>query len=280
MSLHLSRFLIEAGVLLVALPVLAAASDWDSTTHPTHGPAEVIGGPAAGCISGAVALPPQGRGYQAMKLSRHRTHGHPTLVHFVLTLGEALEARRLGVMLVGDLSQPRGGPTPSLHRSHQNGLDVDIWYWLPEEARERHLGRSEVEGWIAPSMLTADHQSLDPAQWTPLQVEMLRLAAAHDAVDRIFVHPLIKKALCDQEQGQEWLHKLRPWWGHDDHMHVRLRCPPGDDRCVPQQPVPPGDGCGEDLDWWLEAIAEPPTSTPRPIAPALPVACRAVLRAP
>jgi penicillin-insensitive murein endopeptidase len=169
-----------------------------------------------------------------------------------------------------------------MHRSHQNGLDVDIWYWLPKEAQERRLGRDEVEGWTAPSMLTPDHQDLDLARWTSLQVEMLRLAASYDEVDRVFVHPLIKKALCDQERDREWLHKLRPWWGHDDHMHVRLRCPPDDDRCVSQKPVLPGDGCGEDLDWWLEAIAAPPSTAPRspPSAPILPVACWAVLRAP
>ncbi|CAK0750657.1 Penicillin-insensitive murein endopeptidase [Gammaproteobacteria bacterium] len=285
---HTFRPLIRrAGILLAMLlptftATLAVAGGWDHVTHPSRTPPEVIGGPAAGCVSGAATLPSEGHGYQAMRLSRHRLYGHPSLIHFVRTLGEALEARRLGVMLVGDLGQPRGGPTASLHRSHQNGLDVDIWYWLPEAAKERRLDQDEVETLSAPSMLTKNRHALDPTRWTPVQVEMLRLAATHEEVDRIFVHPVIKKTLCDQEQVQDWTHKVRPWWGHEDHMHVRLRCPPGDELCVSQKPIPPGDGCGADLDWWLEAVAAAPTVVhpPHPPAPILPAACEAVLRAP
>jgi len=278
--------LLKTGVLFAVLPLLttppAVAGDWDRVTQPNHSPSEVIGGPAAGCLSGAVALSPEGHGYQVMRLSRHRTFGHPSLIHFLRTLGNALEDQDLGVMLVGDLGQPRGGPTASLHRSHQNGLDVDIWYWLPEVARERHLNHDEVETLSAPSMLTKDRHSVDPALWTPIQVAMLRLVAASSEVERVFVHPLIKKSLCEEETNRAWLHKVRPWWGHDDHLHARLYCPPNDDRCVPQKSLPPGDGCGSDLDWWLEAIAAAPATVhpPRPPTPVLPTACEAVLRAP
>ncbi|CAK0773673.1 Penicillin-insensitive murein endopeptidase [Gammaproteobacteria bacterium] len=281
----LQTHLFRTYVLLVVLPICAAplalANDWGNVTQPSHARPEVIGGPAAGCLNGAVNMPPEGHGYQLMRLSRHRTYGHPSLVHFLRTLGEALEDQHLGVMLVGDLGQPRGGPTASLHRSHQNGLDVDIWYWLPEVAKKRRLNPDEVENLSAPSMVK-DRRVIDHTRWTPAHVEMLRLAVAPDEVERIFVHPVIKKTLCEQETDRDWLHKVRPWWGHDDHLHVRLRCPPDDDLCASQKPLPPGDGCGADLEWWLEAVAAAPTTThpPRPPAPVLPAACAAVLRAP
>ena len=54
----------------------------------------------------------------------------------------------------------------------------------------------------------------------------------------------------------------------------------------PQEPPPPGDGCGHDLDWWFtDAVLHPKP----PVAPAkphplkmsdLPAACRQVLVAP
>ena len=31
-------------------------------------------------------------------------------------------------LLIGDMSQPRGGPMLNGHSSHQIGLDVDIWF--------------------------------------------------------------------------------------------------------------------------------------------------------
>ena len=274
-----------AVALAVMVPLtasLAALDSWSRVTTPSHGIPEVIGSPAAGCIGGAAMLPPEGRGYQVMRLSRHRNYGHPTLIHFIQTLGATLEDNHIGVMLVGDLGQPRGGPTASLHRSHQNGLDVDIWYWLPREAQERRFDANEVETLPAPSVLAPDGQSLDPTRWTAAQIAMVQSAASTEEVDRIFVNPIIKKSLCDQPQTRSWLHKVRPWWKHDDHMHVRLRCPPGNDQCVSQKPVPPGDGCGTELDWWLQAVgphAPHPVAPPPPAPIVLPVACGAILRA-
>ncbi len=271
-------------VLLVFLTALllssasATANDWSEVTTPSHGSAEVFGSPAAGCIGGAVILPPEGPGYQVMRLLRHRNYGHPSLVHFVQTLAENLQAKHPGVMLVGDLGQPRGGPTASLHRSHQNGLDVDIWYWL----YDRVPNDDEVEHLSAHSVLHADRRSVDPTHWTSAQVDLLRLIVDTEEVERLFVHPVIKKRLCGQEPDRSWLSKVRPWWGHDDHLHVRLRCPLGNDACVSQKPIPPGDGCGTELDEWLAMLAKPKQAEPypkQPRPPVLPPECNAVLHA-
>ena len=54
-------------------------------------------------------------------------------------------------------------------------------------------------------------------------------------VARIFVHPAIKKALCEgASQDRSWLRKIRPWWGHHYHFHVRLKCPSGYAGCKNQ----------------------------------------------
>jgi len=50
--------------------------------------------------------------------------------------------------------------------------------------------------------------------------QVIRAAARFARVERIFVHPLIKRALCWQFAGQKWLHKIRPWWGHYQHFYI------------------------------------------------------------
>ena len=63
---------------------------------------------------------------------------------------------------------------------------------------------------------------------------------------RIFIFPGAKVQMCEDAGGDRaWLRKVRPWWGHDTHFHVRLTCPRGAAGCVDQDPPPPGDGCAE-----------------------------------
>jgi penicillin-insensitive murein endopeptidase len=211
-----------------------------------------------------------------MRRSRRRFFGHPLLVRYLQELGAAAAQQKLGVLAIGDVGQARGGPMPYGHRSHQNGLDADIWFWLPRDGRA--LTATERETINAPSMLAANGRGLNTEHWSPRQVDVLRLATEFDAVARIFVNPVIKKALCHQFPGAVWLRKLRPWWGHDDHFHVRLRCPPDETACQDQDPLPAGDGCGAELAWWFSEEAR--TAKPRIDVPKvpLPAACEALLR--
>ena len=64
--------------------------------------------------------------------------------------------------------------------------------------------------------------------------------------------------MCSAGSDRAWLTKIRPWYGHDDHFHVRLACPAGNADCTPQARVAVGDGCGEELAWWFspEATAD------------------------
>ena len=256
----------------------SAANPWSEVETPGPGAPEAIGLASAGCVNGALALPLDGPGYRVMRPSRNRRFGHPELVDFVQTLGRQVQDRGIGTLLVGDLGQPRGGPTPSMHRSHQSGLDVDLWFRLPHDIGKRSLSANEREHWNAPSMLAADRESLHPVRWSADQGELLRIAAQHPEVDRIFVNPAIKRELCRSQTGSQWLRKLRPWWGHDDHLHVRLRCPPGETRCVAQEPSPSGDGCDASLAWWFSDEAKQRPTGP-PSAPVLPAACLALIEA-
>jgi penicillin-insensitive murein endopeptidase len=258
---------------------LAAAGPWAEVREPLAAPPEVIGSYAAGCVTGAAVLAPRGPGYQIMRPSRHRRFGHPGLVRYVERLGRQVAERGWGRMLVGDLAQPRGGPMASGHRSHQSGLDADIWLDLLPPGTV--LSAAESETRPMRTVVDAARGELDAGRWRPRYGELLRLAAETPGVERIFVHPVIKQALCRQPGPRDWLARLRPYWGHDAHFHVRLACPPDSPRCRAQDPVPPGDGCDQDLERWVAdlraaALAPGPSRPPAPAAEP-PAECAAVL---
>jgi len=238
------------------------------------------GGYARGCLAGARMLPVEGPAWQAMRLSRNRNWGHPALIAYVERLArEARAGDGWPGLLVGDMAQPRGGPMLTGHKSHQIGLDADIWL-MPMPARE--LTDEEREQTSAVSVIK-DRTQVDPEVWSEAHVRLLKRAASYDEVARIFVHPAIKKALCEaagKERG--WLRKIRPWWGHHYHFHVRLSCPEGSEGCRDQAPPPAGDGCGRALAWWLSEEPWKPKPKPKKKPPELtladlPGACRAVL---
>ena len=231
---------------------------------PSPGAPAPIGSYAKGCLVGGVELPETGWGWQAMRLSRNRNWGHPVAIAFIERL--AAEGQTIGWpgLYIGDISQPRGGPMRSGHRSHQIGLDIDIWLRLPDRLA---LTRREREQIGSARLVTADRLSVTGG-WTPLHHDLLKAAARDPAVARIFVNAAIKAAMCRDEPAaadRSWLRKIRPWWGHDAHFHVRLACPPGAVACVDQAPPPAGDGCGEELAWWFtqEALNPTPSGGPR-----------------
>jgi penicillin-insensitive murein endopeptidase len=259
----------------------STAHDWARITSPTQieGTGQSIGTYTNGCISGAQTLPLEGTGYQVMRLSRKRYYGHANLIEFIQTLGEAAVAEKIGTLLIGDLGQPRGGPTLSGHRSHQNGLDVDIWFLLSEQANKHTLTESERENWSASSMVNLANYEIDN-HWSPAHEKVLELAAQQSEVERIFVNPSIKRELCQHKtaQSREWLRKIRPWWKHDDHFHVRLKCPDNNRHCDKQEPLPSGDGCDAGLDWWFTEEARHPKRDPHKSAPPpLPALCEQIL---
>lgn len=251
---------------------------WSRAHTPTSNRIpQSIGKYTSGCLRGAATLAPNGRGYQVMRLSRQRYFGHPNLVMFIENMGQAAQNYRLGTLLIGDLGQARGGPTLTGHRSHQTGLDVDIWYLLAQEAEKRELTASEREHWGAPSVLTTRANGINPAQWSQANEKILETAARMPEVDRIFVNAHIKKALCENKAPHDWLQKIRPWFAHADHFHVRLKCPSSDRYCEKQEPIPSGDGCGADLAWWFSAEAQMPSKKPPAKKTPLPKECDAVL---
>jgi penicillin-insensitive murein DD-endopeptidase len=275
--------------VLQNLPEWAAKRQFGSQTSGAPMAARAIGSYAKGCLAGATALAVDGQAWQVMRLSRNRMWGHPDLIRFLEGFAKRVPAEAgWNGILVGDISQPRGGPMLTGHASHQIGLDADIWL-TPMPSRT--LSRSERENMSATNMARSDWMDIDPNVWTPNHTRVIRLAAKDPNVHRIFVNPAIKKALC-REAGNDraWLRTVRPMWGHNYHFHIRMGCPAGSGGlCSDQDEPPPGDGCGQELTDWLntqyKAIFGPKTPSTGPRRPppppmsvdALPPACREVL---
>jgi len=269
--------------LLKTLPQDAAKRVFGSVTEGTPGAARTIGAYAKGCIAGAKALATDGPAWQVMRLSRNRNWGHPQLVGLIERLAKRAPQVGWRGLLVGDISQPRGGPMLTGHASHQVGLDADLWL-TPMPARK--LSDEERETMSATNVVAANWMDVDPARWTENHRNIIRLAAQEGAVARIFVNPAIKQALCrDPGPDRGWLSKVRPMWGHNYHFHIRIACPAGDDACVDQDPPPGGDGCGKELSDWLAnqyktifGPKRPPGPAPRPLPlSAMPEGCQEIV---
>jgi len=167
------------------------------------------------------------------------------------------------------------------HRSHQIGLDVDIWLTpMPS----RLLSDKEREETSAVNMVAGNRLTVRADRWSAAHMGLIKTAAQSPDVARIFVNAAIKKEMC-RTAGDDrgWLRKIRPWWGHDHHFHVRLSCPPGDKGCKNQAPPAAGDGCDATLEWWFsdEALNPKPSGKPRKklTLASLPAQCRKVLEA-
>jgi penicillin-insensitive murein endopeptidase len=265
----------------------AARALFGQKTAPADMRARAIGSYARGCLAGATALPVDGPSWQVMRLNRNRNWGHPVLIDYLENLARDVpNITGWPGLLVGDLSQPRGGPMLTGHASHQIGLDADLW--LTPMPKDR-LDSDERENMSALNMARDDWRDVDPKNWTPAHTRLIKAAASEPRVERIFVNPALKVALC-REAGSDraWLDKVRPVWGHNYHFHIRMSCPAGMEGCQGQEPPSFGDGCGAELSGWIErqheaifAPPKPPKTPPKPKPPmsldALPAECRQVL---
>ncbi|MFV0411560.1 MAG: penicillin-insensitive murein endopeptidase [Paracoccus sp. (in: a-proteobacteria)] len=251
-----------AGVAVARDNTTPAKTLFGSTGSPSGGTAAAFGGYSKGCIAGAVALPETGATWQAMRLSRNRNWGSPQLISFLerLSVKQARQPGWSGIY-VGDLSQPRGGPMLTGHASHQIGLDADVWLLT---AQNLNLTAAQRES-ISSSDLSRRNGTSVNSGWTAQHMALVKAAAEDPAVARIFIFPGAKVKMCAEATGDRtWLRKVRPWYGHRAHMHVRLACPSGMRGCVDQDPPPAGDGCAEAQQWVSNILNPPP---PDPNAP-------------
>jgi len=237
---------------------------WGKITHPTaHSSAQIYGSYTSGCILGGEALPEEGEGYKVVNTYRNRYYAHSSLTSMIKSWGQWSKEKKLGTLVVGDLSQPAGGPLTGAHRSHQIGLDVDLRLHLLTPG-QKIKNRNQFSSTDVVQCKTTKAQKINyqfmPQKWPVSTTQLLQKIASEKNVERLFVSAGIKKYLCAAFPDYPvWLKKIRPEWGHTSHFHVRLRCPEGMDQCQGQPPIPvdvtdtSGVGCsGQDLEYWFK----------------------------
>ncbi|KIX17280.1 MULTISPECIES: penicillin-insensitive murein endopeptidase [Paracoccus] len=284
------KTLTAAAVLMgLALPASAqslAKDVFGAFRTASGGPAVSIGNYSQGCAQGLVQMPESGPSWQSMRLSRNRNWGHPEMIGFLQGLSRAAQQAGWRGLYIGDISQPRGGPMTSGHASHQLGLDADIWMLPPPTLG---LSPQQRENLSSVSVVANGGTALS-GNWTGGHMSIMRAAARDPRVERIFVDPIAKVAMCQMETGnRDWLRKIRPINNHDFHFHVRMNCPAGS-ICQTPNPIPAGDGCAEAQEWINIRIdpsrAKPSTPDPNYRHPRtyrmsdLPAQCSTVASAP
>lgn len=284
------KTLTAAAVLMgLALPASAqslAKDVFGAFRTASGGPAVSIGNYSQGCAQGLVQMPESGPSWQSMRLSRNRNWGHPEMIGFLQGLSRAAQQAGWRGLYIGDISQPRGGPMTSGHASHQLGLDADIWMLPPSTLG---LSPQQRENLSSVSVVANGGTALS-GNWTGGHMSIMRAAARDPRVERIFVDPVAKVAMCQMETGnRDWLRKIRPINNHDFHFHVRMNCPAGS-ICQTPNPIPAGDGCAEAQEWINIRIdpsrAKPSTPDPNYRHPRtyrmsdLPAQCSTVASAP
>ncbi|MGN1394205.1 MAG: penicillin-insensitive murein endopeptidase [Succinivibrionaceae bacterium] len=262
---------------------LAAATKtgvtWSNVKNPTQTTPNPIGSYSNGCIGGAISADLNNPYYQVIRQQNKRYFGHPELIDFLNSLGQKAHKNKLPILLVGDMSMPRGGPFKSGHASHQTGLDVDIWFrMVNKKLKSKDLNNPWAINIVENNWLQTNEY------YTPQIYTLIKLAASDKKVERIFINPAIKKQLCEDTPVKErdWLKKIRPWWGHNAHMHIRLACPSKNSNlCIPQSQLPNTDGCDSEIDSWLFDIkhkkTNPQNNKPKKTKQVLPKQCFEIL---
>lgn len=229
---------------------------------PIYANSAIYGNYTAGCIKKSVPLTETSH-LKIMRPQRNHFWGHSVLINYLNDLSNRVAQTPWNGLLVGDLSQKDGGPLVNGHASHQIGLDADLWL-LPMPVIPLTIDEKKYKS--AFSYVTPDMKIREP--WGDLQRNFILSAAEDNRVERIFINAALKKDLCDNitpnSPHYAFLSKIRPWYGHDAHIHVRLKCPIGSNYCIPQAPPPLSSGCDASLNWWFSEEARLPVKNSSP----------------
>ena len=210
---------------------------------------EVVGFYSSGCILGAKKVANFGPGYQVANIFRGRNFAHDQLLEVFEPAMKSIYDSHKKYFYVGDFSLSRGGPTRTGHSSHQNGLDVDIFFETVSKAYDE---QSNTRKWFVSFIKEG---AVNKLIWTAAHDELVSTFARDVRVDRIFINKTFKRYFCENKErlklSDDHLKKIRPWYGHDDHIHVRVKCPKNSKSCVAQAPIDESATCGKDLEWWF-----------------------------
>ena len=200
-----------------------------------------------GTLENGQCLPPEGVGYTVFELSRNvgRIWGTNPLVQTIVCGASEMNTHypNRDRLQVEDMSARHGGDI-STHASHENGLDVDLQYFKADGQEHRPTAAQRY----APPMVASGRVIANFDVERNWQLAKALHRCGNVAV--IFMDRAIKNRLCqyarstgDYAANIQVLRSIRHSDNHQDHLHMRLKCPPRARRCISQSPPPPGSGC-------------------------------------
>lgn len=199
-----------------------------------------------GTLVDAVALPEAGEGYIHMYRESERFWGTSQLIKLIEETAADMESKYPGRdrLQIEDLSQKDGGDITG-HASHENGLDADIGYYKTDGIE--HDPTLKNQKYANPMVVKA---KVIPNFDVERNWELMKSLHRHGDVQKIFVDGLLKKSMCnyakkmgEYSDNKLVLRSLRHQANHQDHLHVRLRCPKEAKKCKNLPEMPNEIGC-------------------------------------
>lgn len=199
-----------------------------------------VGKPSDGRIVDGVRLPDQGEGFTTRDpwKTRGQRYGTDELVDLLTGVSRRVVAKHPGVRLVvADLSGKGGGEARLWHRSHQSGRDVDLLYYVRDA--EGNPVEADVMRVLDGKGVARDGSGItfDVARNWQLIKELLTAKEAY--VQYIFVYRPLAEQLIEHAtrigepealvaRAAKAVKQPGDSAPHNDHMHVRIYCPPTD----------------------------------------------------
>jgi penicillin-insensitive murein DD-endopeptidase len=223
-----------------------------------------LGTSADGTLRRPAVLPFEGDGYAVPTpwRTRRANYGTEALVDLVARAARSVERDAPGgVASIGDLSRRAGGGSAQ-HKSHQDGRDVDVFFYAVDGAgRPARLSEAMLHfasdgralRWSPPQGVRPPARSVPAYRFDARRNWAFVRALLTDPgaeVQWVFVQrnlgaALLREAAAEGDdpallaRASFILHQPSDSEPHDDHMHVRLYCGAGDRRfgCSDKGPV-------------------------------------------
>lgn len=188
-------------------------------------PSVSTGRPQYGKLTNSEQLP-KGKGLGWYRKKPHLTWGtNETITHLMRCIPQVKQkfGRRTPAIVIGDLSRKTGGYLPP-HKSHQNGLDADIGYYIKghramnyfKSASRKSLDVKRTWFLLNCFLETKDvnYIFVDYSLQRPLYEQARRSGKSKKWLSRIFQYPRSRRT-----------HKgvIRHTRGHKNHFHIRFR---------------------------------------------------------
>ncbi len=162
--------------------------------------------------------------------------GTQEIIDLVAITGEKMYKETGRKIFISNLSKQNGGPVAP-HKSHQNGVDIDIAY----PSRNNNIDFPNVVR-MKPRVFNKKLYS------TEKTLNLLKIIFEQKAVpiDRIFMDRAIKADLCafaktipgltseQKSLAKKIFSSINHVDGHGNHMHLRIKCTENQPACIPK----------------------------------------------